>query len=196
MPSLRSAARRPVETEAKIPVPSLAPVKRRLRLAGARLEQRAALETNVLFDRPGALLRQAGRSLRVRSFAGIGIITLKGPATARGGIKSRQELESAVASPMTVQTILKELGLVPAFRYEKYREVWELGAAVVCLDDTPLGAFVEIEGTVRSIERVARTLALDLDASQASSYPALWFASGRRGDMTFEKPRSPKGPRS
>ena len=186
MSSKRKPASSPVETEAKIRVSSLPAVKRRIKARGGRLLNRRTFEANTLFDAPGGTLRLSGRSFRVRSYGESGSVTLKGAARIFGGVKSREELETHVASPETLSRILEALGFVPTFRYEKFREVWQVGSTVVCLDETPLGSFVEIEGALSAISRVAKSLGLDAADSLSDSYPALWFGAGRRDAMVFE----------
>jgi adenylate cyclase class 2 len=174
-----------METEAKIRVTSLPAVKRRIRAGGGRLLNARSFEVNTLFDVPGGSLRASGRSFRVRRYGSTGSVTLKGVATVNGGVKSREELETHVSSPEVLSEILHALGFEPQFRYEKFREVWKMGAAVVCLDETPLGPFVEIEGTASVISRVAKTLGLRVSDFLSDSYPALWFGAGRRDPMVF-----------
>jgi adenylate cyclase class 2 len=185
MPSKRKPAAPPVETEAKIRVPSFAPLKRRLKNAGGRLLSPRTLETNTLFDSPGGALRSAGQSFRVRRYGASGSVTLKGLARVEGGLKSRTELETEVTSPETLAEILATLGFQPQFRYEKYREVWSFQSTVICLDETPLGRFLEIEGIAADIHKVAGLLGIVAERFVSASYPALWFEAGRGGHMVF-----------
>ncbi|MFN9943119.1 MAG: CYTH domain-containing protein, partial [bacterium] len=62
------------------------------------------------------------------------------------GVKSREERETAVEAPDQVRAILKNLGYRPVFRYQKYRESWEYKGQEIEVDETPIGAFLEIEG--------------------------------------------------
>jgi adenylate cyclase class 2 len=196
MPPKRKPASSPVETEAKIRVASLPAVKKRLKAQGGRLLNARTFEANTLFDAPGGALRLSGRSFRVRSYGASGSVTLKGAARVFGGMKSREELETHVASPEILSRILHGLGFVPTFRYEKYREVWGMGSTVVCLDETPLGPFVEIEGASSAIFRVAKSLGLEASDFLSDSYPALWFGAGRSDAMVFkETSRGEKGTR-
>ena len=118
-----------------------------------------------------------------------------------GGVKSRVEVETEVGSPETLAHILASLGFIPRFRYEKFREVWRVGRAVIGLDHTPLGRFVEIEGTSVLLHRLAARLGLGADRFLGTSYPGLWVEAGRTGDMVFvpaSRPASPprwSGPR-
>lgn len=186
MPPKRKPASSPVETEAKIRVPSLPEVKKRIRATGGRRLHARTFEANTLFDVPDGALRESGRSFRVRRYGSKGSVTLKGVARVSGGVKSREELETHVASPEVLAEILRAVGFVPQFRYEKFREVWKVGPTVVCLDETPLGHFVEIEGALAAISRVARAIGLEASDFLSDSYPALWFEAGRRGPMVFK----------
>lgn len=173
------------ETEVKIAVPSLAKIRRALLALGATVEHASAIERNTLFDRPTGELGAQLSTLRVRSYGRGGALTFKGPARIEDGLKRRLEIESEVLDPRAVEKIAVLLGFLPSFRYEKKRAVLKLGRAVICLDETPLGSFVEIEGTKTAILSVARRLGLDPSRFLATSYPAMWRAAGRRGDMVF-----------
>ncbi len=185
-----------VETEAKIHVPSFVAIKRRMVAGGGRVLTARTLETNTLFDTVSGSLRARGNSFRIRRYGAQGSVTLKGAPRVLGGLKSRVELETQVESPEVLAQILMSLGLVPLFRYEKFREVWKMGQALVCLDQTPLGRFVEIEGTSEAIHSVAARLGLSANRFLSASYPALWFEAGRRGDMAFAPKAKPASPRA
>ena len=51
--------------------------------------------------------------------------------------------------------MLKELGLHVWFRYEKYREEFAHEDVIVAIDETPVGMFVEIEGSEAGIDAMA-----------------------------------------
>jgi adenylate cyclase class 2 len=185
MPSKRKPAARVVETEAKIQVASFVAVRRRIEAhSGRRLNQRT-LERNALFDSADRSVTAAAKSLRVRAYGKRGSITLKGRPTVDGGLKSRVELETEVKSPEVLTQILVSLGYLPQFRYEKYREVWSFESTVICLDETPLGRFLEIEGVAADIHRVAGLLGIVAERFVSASYPALWLEAGRGGHMVF-----------
>ena len=87
--------------------------------------------------------------MRLRRAAGRAILTYKGPARFAGGVKMREERETAVSDPDEMEAILAALGFERRFRYEKRREEWTLEGCAVALDETPIGNFVEVEGDPR-----------------------------------------------
>ncbi len=135
------------ETEIKLRLDDPASAKRQLRKLGFSIARRRVLEINTVFDTP---LRQAG-SRRT--------LTFKGPPVA-SRYKSREEIESAFTDDKAMRLILERLGYKPVFRYEKYRtEYTRPGqAGAVMLDETPIGDYLELEGSPRWIERTARAL--------------------------------------
>jgi adenylate cyclase class IV len=58
-----------------------------------------------------------------------------------------------------MERVLRRLGLCVSFQYAKTREAWRLlwrqEEVLVCLDSTPVGAFVELEGSETAVESLA-----------------------------------------
>lgn len=160
------------ETEAKIPVADLEPVRAALRRARAAPLGRA-VEENELFDRPGGELRARGEALRLRRSGPTTRLTWKGPARFAAGAKSRREVEIEVSAADRTRELLEALGFVRALSYVTDRERWQLGTVEVSLDELPFGRFVELEGPPAEIERAARRLGLDLARATRKSYPQL-----------------------
>ncbi|HEV2386003.1 MAG TPA: class IV adenylate cyclase [Candidatus Acidoferrales bacterium] len=166
-----------LEIEIKLRTPSAAKMRRLLRRLGARPIGRVH-EMNVLFDAAGSALGRAGRLLRVRrlrrlSGGGRGrggggessgqpaaMLTYKGPG-AGGRYKVREEIEAGFDSSARLEHLLAALGFQPWFRYEKYRTSFRLPRLPnlsVELDETPIGPYVELEGSRRAIDQAARRL--------------------------------------
>jgi adenylate cyclase class 2 len=181
---------RSIESELKIPVASLEPVRDRLRACDAEQIQVRARECNTLFDDSSGSLSGLGQVLRLRSFAGRWILTFKGAARYQGRIKQREELEVGIDSGEALDTILRRIGLRPLIRYEKDRELWRLSGVEVALDHTPMGDFVELEGTSEHLATVAEQIGLDPAAAVRGSYISLWTRYRQQHqlpfDMTFE----------
>lgn len=162
------------EIEVKIPVSDLAPIRERLRSAGARPLAPEHDESNVLFDDPERKLSGSGRTVRLRRANGRAILTYKGAARFEQGARVREERETEVSDAEEAAAILAGLGLSPRFRYDKRREEWSCEGAVVALDTTPIGRFVEIEGDPPTIRRVVARLELDASESVPYSYAELY----------------------
>lgn len=133
-------------------------------------------ESNDVFELPDEALERRGSILRVRVAAGRATLTYKGlvPESAGNSVKIREELETDVTAPETLREIFRRLGLRRAFRYEKYRTVYELrlGTLVVLAmrDELPFGDFLELEGPEASVRAVADALEIDESRYVSESY--------------------------
>jgi adenylate cyclase class 2 len=175
----------PKETEIKLRVVSVAAARERLRRLGAQLVRERHFEDNVLFDDERGTLRASGTVLRLRQTHYNSVLTFKGPRAIEGGVKSREERETAVESPEQVRAILDNLGYRPLFRYQKYRESWTHRGQEIEVDETPIGDFLEIEGDPEGIHAVAAELGFSPSDYVTESYVGLFFAGGGQGDMVF-----------
>ncbi len=175
----------PRETEVKIRVVGVAGMREALRRVGARLARERHFEDNLLFDDAADSLRAAGSVLRLRRTSGLSTLTFKGPREIAAGVKSREERETVVDHPQSLQAILVRLGYRPIFRYQKYRESWTHRGQAIEVDETPIGAFLEIEGDRDGIQLVAGELGYGPDDYVSESYVSLFFAGGGSGDMVF-----------
>lgn len=147
-----------LEIEVKLPVLDLNAFRQALQRAGAVLEKERAAEDNTLYDfRSGELLRQ-GRALRLREAGRKAFLAFKDRPQKSRRFKVRQEFETEVRNAKQLRQILRRLGLVPAFRYSKWRTVFRRGPVKVCLDETAVGNFVELEGQRSDIVRLVKSL--------------------------------------
>jgi adenylate cyclase class 2 len=179
------------ETEIKLAVPNARTARRLLRAAGFRVSKRRVFETNTAFDTPELGLRRAATLLRVRQAGGMATLTYKGPPDV-GRHKSREELELEISDARAMGAIIERLGLGPVFRYDKYRtEYREVGrSGMATLDETPVGVYLELEGTPTWIDRIARKLGFAETDYITASYARLYLEwckrSGvRPSDMLF-----------
>lgn len=117
-------------------------------------------------------------------------LTFKGPIVP-GAVKTRQEIETEATSAEALLAICVALGYTPAFRYEKYREEFALPGAVLAIDDTPIGVFIEVEGDEATIHAVAARLGYAGSDYITASYRGLFLeqAGEAAGDMTFPPAR-------
>src|SRR5262245_20377951 len=109
------------ETEVKIPIADLAAIRQKLKAIGFRATQRRAFEDNVLFDTTTRSLRAVRSILRLRHYGRRWVLTYKGTPEADTRYKSRAEYETEIEHPEALRLIFQALGLVPVFRYQKYR---------------------------------------------------------------------------
>lgn len=164
-----------METELKIPVADLAPVRASLVALDARLISESMREENVLLDTVDRELSCRGCVLRLRRHGARRLLTFKGPATFDGPIKTRPEHELEIDDLETMLTVFEALGFSGVMRYEKDRETWRFNDVEVVLDHTPMGNFVEVEGPPGAIGPVALSLGLDPSDAVRGSYVSLWL---------------------
>jgi adenylate cyclase class 2 len=166
------------EIEIKLRLPEkLEKIRRTLREQGFRISKSRAHEYNVLFDTPKQLLRSHGKLIRVRRVGAHSLLTYKGPSE-MGRYKKRREIETTFPDAYALEQILNEIGYHPIFRYEKYRTEFAKapGTGKVMLDETPIGNFIEIEGSPRWIDRTAKLLGFFTADYITRSYGYLYLA--------------------
>jgi adenylate cyclase class 2 len=183
----------PVETEIKFRIDDLAALTQRLQAAGFHLHTPRSFESNVLYDTPDRSMRARTEILRIRSYAGRFTVTHKrlpdvGPG--EDTHKHRIETETEVADGAALEQIFFSLGLVAAFRYEKWRAEWTDGEGHCVVDETPIGNYAELEGSAEWIDRAAARLGVAPARYITLSYGRLfdlWRAEHHSAaeDLTF-----------
>ncbi len=166
-----------VETEIKLRLTQGSEQARALlEQQGFRATGLRQLETDQTFDLPAGELRLSGRLLRLRSTGGRWTVTYKGPADASSKHKSREEIETEVSDGSAFTQILERLGYQPAFAYEKFRTTFKAAGeqGIVTLDETPIGDFLELEGSGYWIDETAVRLGFGPADYITSSYAALY----------------------
>jgi len=167
----------PVETEIKFRVNDPAALSRQLQIARFHLETPRSFESNVLYDTPDRRMRNRTEILRIRNYAGRCLLTHKrlpdaGPGEDRH--KHRIETETDVSDGNALAQVFLSLGLVAAFRYEKWRTEWSDGEGHCVVDETPIGNFAELEGPAEWIDRIAEQLGVDAEHYITLSYGRLF----------------------
>jgi adenylate cyclase, class 2 len=184
-----------VETEIKFGVEDVAELSGRLKAAGFHLDTPRTFENNVLFDTPDRQLRLRTEIVRIRNYGGKWTLTHKrlpdaGPGEDRH--KHRVETETIVADGSALEEVFRSLGLVPAFRYEKWRSEWSDGEGHCVVDETPIGNFAELEGEPDWIDRTAGRLRVAHSDYMTLSYGRLfeqWRAEHHSAaeNLTFDE---------
>ena len=168
------------ETEIKLLVQSPRALKRHLRDLGFRTVQARHFERNYLFDFPDLRLRKARCLLRLRLTGRHGLLTFKGAPLRSREYKIRREIETQVEDGLRLKEVLENLGFQGVFCYEKYRTIYaprgkrEISEAPhLVYDETPVGNYVELEGSERWIDEIARQLGYSRQDYITSSYGAI-----------------------
>jgi adenylate cyclase class 2 len=141
--------------------------------------------------------RTGKRTTKARSAASrtTALLTYKGPPQADGSsgsfhgrrYKIREEHEVRVENVGALVQIVEGLGLQPWFRYEKYRSAYRLpgfSGLVIDFDETPIGDFLELEGSRSAIDRCATLLGFRPANYIVKSYGALFAEHSRPKDGT------------
>lgn len=163
------------EVEVKIRLKKPVALQRRLRKEGFRLKTRE-WERDIVLDLEHQPLRTSGRLLRLRRHGRNWLLTYKGRAKRDGRYKDREEIQTPIADGRKLEQIFERLGFGIVFSYEKRRRTFqrrkEPGHAT--LDETPIGWYLELEGSRRWIDRTARTLGFSAKDYITKSYGQLY----------------------
>ena len=202
------------EREIKLRIEALPTLRRALAKLGARVAKPRVHERNIIFDTPESTLAKREQLLRIRTEAPAGqrqkdgshsVLTFKQPISAAGSgskaerHKVREEIELEVSDGKTLAKIFEGLGMRASFQYEKFRTTfrfppsrrWAKGLLLE-LDETPIGAFLELEGPASAIDRAAQALGFEKRDYVLANYMDLYREYCRRQgveprDMLFTK---------
>ena len=160
--------------------------------AGATPLRGRRLQEDYLLDTPDDQLRSRRCVLRVRLECGKTLLTFKGPVQ-NSPMKLREEMETVVGDGLMLMHVLEELGFHVWFRYEKYREEFAHEDVTIAIDETPVGTFVEIEGSEHGIRTwPPKRFARKPDDYVTDSYRGLYVKHCEQhglplADMLFEE---------
>jgi len=195
------------EVEVKLRIRDFAALVARIRRLRAKCEGRV-FERNVLYDTAASDFRRSGRLLRLRIETpapnallpgGVrrAMVTSKSPAPDSRGSRYKEKLERelAVPSPHRWAVNLRSLGFRPGFCYEKYRTTFRFPGLHLDLDETPVGTYLELEGSPRIIDRMARALGfVPADYIRGTYWDVFQADCRRRGrfpkNMVFPRKKS------
>ena len=178
-----------LEREIKLPFASAVAARAAVIATGARPFNERRLQQDSLLDTADGLLRREGSVLRLRTESGKTLLTFKGPVLL-SLMKLREEIETSAGDRQLMLEIFGRLGFRVWFRYEKYREEFELARVILSVDETPVGAFVELEGDEHEIAAIATTLGYGPEGYVLESYRGLFARHCEHlglppGDMLF-----------
>ncbi len=207
--TFRTRAATHMEIEIKLRVRDITALGLCLKRLRAREISPRTYESNALYDTPAKDLTRRGKLLRIRiETPGVkggriptsrdtpALLTYKGPARRSRASKKpaeksmrskrfkiREEIEVTFTGTEQLNGILLALGLRPTFRYEKFRTTYALPGIrnlKVEFDETPVGLFIELEGSAAAIDRAARLLGYSPRDYITQTYGALYLEDCRR----------------
>jgi len=208
-----------LEIEVKLRISDLAALLQDLHKLRAKVSP-SVLERNTLYDTPSRDFSRRGSILRIRTELPAaapgsvrriprarkpplaGLLTYKGLlpklASRNSRYKIREEIEFRLPNALRFERLLLRLGLRPWFRYEKFRTTYRLPSIPglhLDLDETPCGAFLELDGSQQMINQAARLLGFGPADYITVSYLELYLADCRQkrrkpGDMLFASKKS------
>jgi adenylate cyclase, class 2 len=182
------------EVEIKLAVNDISALRKQLARAKAKFHRRVH-EHNTLFDTVSTSIRRSGRVIRLRIETPVSesrrpngkiraILTCKAPvarsATTPSRYKVRLEREMILATHSNFRAQLESLGFRPRFRYEKYRTTYLLPDLHIELDETPVGTYLELEGSPQAIERGALRLGFTPADYRTDTYWGVYVADCKR----------------
>ena len=178
------------ETEIKIEIQNPQDFCGRLQALNPRILSARHFEENHLFDFPDKALQSRRSIIRIRQAGQKAILTYKGPPKEEGIFKTREELETELESGTIALEILQRLGMREWFRYQKYRREFESDKVIIAVDETPIGNFVELEGSESAIDNLAFRLNIERSRFMRNSYYFLYLEYCRLkgtepGNMVF-----------
>jgi adenylate cyclase class 2 len=167
-----------LEREIKLRFDSVEAAREAVIGAGATPVRGRRLQEDCLLDTADEQMHRRRCVLRVRLESGKSLLTFKGPVQP-SDMKLREELETVVGDGPALLSVLEQLGFRVWFRYQKYREEFALDDVIIAVDETPVGAFVEIEGGDRGIAEMATALGRGPADYVLDSYRAVFCAHFR-----------------
>jgi len=147
-----------VEIEVKIRIIDIKNLGEKILQLGAKLEKERFYEENNIYDFPSKILYKKRQALRLRKMNKKSFLTFKGHPQKSRKFKIRKEYETEVKNEKQLRKILKSLGFIPVFNYEKHRTVYRKKSLKISLDETSIGNFIELEGKRGEIVKFANAL--------------------------------------
>lgn len=182
-----------VEIEAKFRVADVHGLDEQLHALGFHTVTPRTFESNTLYDTADRKLRAVQSILRIRKYGDRWVLTHKSlppDNNPNARHKRRVETETEIADGEALGEVFERLGYQPVFVYEKWRAEYEDGTGHCVVDETPIGAFAELEGPGDWIDAASQKLGLEESSLMTLSYGRLFERWCRENgqefrDMTF-----------
>jgi adenylate cyclase class 2 len=173
-----------LEIEVKFYLSDMDAIRERILELGA-VSMGRIFETNLRFDDADNRLIEKKSLLRLRRDKKT-ILTYKSePPFKNDQFKILKELEVEVSDFATMKHILESLGFREEQVYEKWRETFRLNSANLCLDTMPYGDFLEIEGEMEDIKKLASQIGLKWKKRILLNYLAIFDIIKQKSNLPF-----------
>jgi adenylate cyclase class 2 len=173
-----------LEIEVKFYLSDMDAIRDRILELGA-VSMGRIFETNLRFDDADNRLIEKKSLLRLRQNTKT-ILTFKSePPFKNDQFKILKELEVEVSDFATMKHILESLGFREEQVYEKWRETFRLNTANLCLDTMPYGDFLEIEGQMEDIRKLASQIGLKWKKRILLNYLAIFDVIKQKSNLPF-----------
>ncbi len=141
-------------------------------------------EENTLYR--GGVLEEKGAVLRVRKIGDKTVLTYKQRIKHDSDVKHQIEYETLVEKSEEMAKIIESLGFEKVLVYEKRRQIWNLRAVEIVLDELPFGQYMEIEGPITAIAEAEMLLDIENFAVENETYPRLTQRFGVQKEKLIE----------
>jgi predicted adenylyl cyclase CyaB len=169
-----------LEIEVKIQIKNPKEIAHKIIEQGAQLVRERYFEENTLYDFPDLTLTNKRQAFRLRKINKKAYLTFKGSPQKSRQFKIREEYETEINNLNQIKKIIKSLGLVPKFQYDKFRTVFRKKKLKICLDETPVGSFIELEGEQSHIVKFASSLGFSRTDFIKKNYIDLYSESRKK----------------
>jgi adenylate cyclase class 2 len=132
-------------------------------------------ETNIIFDMMDGSYSSRGKLIRVRETDKGNVLTYKEKQGDDSQFKVRKEIETGVDDSEQMIEMLKYMGFVISFVYQKKRMYFTKDDIEITIDKLPFGNYIEIEATQEQILNISKELNLGMTEISNMSYLALYY---------------------
>jgi adenylate cyclase class 2 len=173
-----------IEIEVKFFVEDRATLRNRL-ISGGACSKGEVFESNRRYDDSAGRLQTARCLLRLRQDRRAHLTFKRPRPIETAECKVYDEYEVVVDDFDRMNQILNAIGLQSVQVYEKRRETFLWGDAVICVDQLPYGNFIEIEGSPEIIRETAHRLQLPWNRRILTNYLQIFEVLRRELGLTY-----------
>ena len=173
-----------LEIEVKYLLTDLGAIRNRILESGG-VSLGRHFESNIRFEDRTQSLKEKKQLLRLRQDRKATLTFKSTPETEDPRYKILKELEVEVSCFETMRAILKALDFMEVQVYEKWRETFETGQTLICIDEMPFADFIEIEGPPKEIDALSDALGFSQGLVITANYLDIFARIRELEDLDF-----------